>query len=116
MSETEDTWTPRHITTAKIAVRLRDLVRVNGVVTATMVSDALKAEGIHSENSARSYVVELMARGYVARGVLTRDAWHDQELTIHISPRGACKDVEQIVRDALAAYEGVIEIRMDGSV
>ena len=44
MTETEDTWTPRHITTAKIAVRLRDLVGDNGVVTATMVGDALKVE------------------------------------------------------------------------
>ena len=116
MSETEDTWVPRHITTAKIAVRLRDLVGNNGIVTASMVGDALKAEGIHSENSARSYVVELMARGYVKHGILTRDALHNQELTIHITPRGACKDVEQIVRDALSGYEGVVEIRMGGSV
>jgi len=116
MRESEDTWTPRHITTAKIAVRLRDLVHTNGVVTATMVGDALKAEGICSSGSVRSYVLELIARGYVVHGCLSRAAWYNQDLNIHISPQGACKDVEQIVRDALAAYEGVVEIRMSGSV
>ena len=57
-----------------------------------------------------------MARGYVKHGTLTRDVLHNQELTIHITPRGACKDVEQIVRDALSAYDGVVEIRMGGLV
>jgi hypothetical protein len=112
----DDTWTPRHITAAKIAVRLRDLVGVDGVVTVDMVAAALEAEGIHSDGSVRSYVLELMARGYVVRGVLSRDAALDQAITIKIRPRGAAKEVERAVGDALVGYDGIAKIRMGDQI
>jgi len=109
MTEKGESWVPRHITCAKIALRLRDLVAQDAVVTSNMVHAALVAEGL-GKSSVRSYMVELIALGYVKNGVLTRKAVLGRTITIHVAPRGMADDVERAVRDALAGYDGIVDI------
>ena len=112
MTEKGETWAPRYITCARLAVRLRDMVRADGVVLNLMVADALDAEGL-GKSSVRSYVTELVALGYIDHGVLSRKAVMDQTITIHVTPAGIAGTIERTVLGALIGYEELVEVSSD---
>lgn len=110
MGRNTNTWISRHITTAKIAVRLRSMVAPSGRVTSVMVAEALRLEGL-GDSTVRSYSIELMARGYVDNNsVLTDRAKDDAIITIKVAPAGLIKDVELAVDEALEGYGAVVEV------